>query len=128
MVIIERDVVTETPAAPPVPLAPTSFATESSKASPSRPNANLDRLVERHLLRRIIIGIAILVPIAAAAYAALVALALRHSGIPAGAPIAIGAGVGVLAAFFWGMWIGIVASVNELEDLERSTQHTKRRS
>jgi hypothetical protein len=130
MAIIERDVVAETPAAPPDSSSRPSTP-ESATARPYRPNATLDRLVERHLMRRIIIGIAIAMPIAVVAYAGIVVLALRNSDVPVGAQIATGAGVGALAALFWGMWFGIFASTKELEDHEnrqRSTQPPKRRS
>ena len=78
-----------------------------------------DLLAERHLVRRMIIGTAILVPVGAAFFALLVCLAVSRTGTAIAGPIATGAGTGALAGLFFGTWAGFVASVREFEDLER---------
>jgi hypothetical protein len=77
-----------------------------------------DHLAERHLVRRMIIGMAILIPIGAAFFASLVGVAVLTTGTAIAGPVAMGAGAGVLAGIFFGTWAGFVASVNEFEDLE----------
>ena len=82
--------------------------------------------VERNLAGRMVVGIAIAVPIVAGFYALLVALALRGSGAPIAAPLLMGAGIGVFAACFWGFWFGIAASVREIEEAEaRARRHPR---
>jgi hypothetical protein len=78
-----------------------------------------DLLAERHLVRRMIIGTAILGPAGAAFFALLVGIAVWSSGTAIAGPIAMGAGTGALAGLFFGTWAGFVASVHEFEDLER---------
>src|SRR4029078_4170378 len=77
-----------------------------------------DHLAERHLVRRMIIGMAILIPIGAVFFAFLVGVAVWSTGTAIAGPVAMGAGGGVLAGIFFGTWAGFVASVNEFEDLE----------
>jgi ribose/xylose/arabinose/galactoside ABC-type transport system permease subunit len=66
-------------------------------------------------MRRILIWTAIGVPVGATFFGLLVFVAARLSNSPACAPVAMGAVVGVLAGVFFGMWNGVVASVNETE-------------
>jgi hypothetical protein len=81
-------------------------------------------VVERNLARRMIVGIAIAVPICAGLYAAIVALALGGSDAPVVAPLLMGAGIGAFAACFWGFWFGIAATVREIEEVEaRARRH-----
>jgi hypothetical protein len=78
-----------------------------------------DLLAERHLVRRMIIGTAILVPVGAALFALLVGIAIWSTGTAIAGGVAMGAGIGALAGLFFGTWAGFVASVHEFEDLER---------
>lgn len=94
-------------------LAPTS---QGVRQSP--PPENADLLAERHLVHRMIIGIAILTPAGAALFAGLVAVAVVSTGTAMAGPLAMGAGIGALAGLFFGTWVGFVASVSEFEDLE----------
>lgn len=87
--------------------------------SQTPPLESADHAAERHLVRRMIIGVAIMVPAGAALLALVVGLAVVSTGAPIAGPIAIGAGTGVLAGIFWGMWLGFVASASEFEELER---------
>lgn len=89
---------------------------------PSRPApvaATPEVLAEEHLAHRILIATVIAVPIGAAIFAALVASAMLIAGQPAAVPAAMGAGIGVLAGSFFGMWAGFVASVRELDNVDR---------
>jgi hypothetical protein len=79
-------------------------------------------LAEQHLLRRIVIATAIAVPIGALVFALLVAGAMVIAGEPVLVAAAMGAGIGVLAGSFFGMWAGFVASVSELDAVEHHLQ------
>jgi hypothetical protein len=83
-------------------------------------------VIERNLARRMIIGIAIAVPICAGLFAMLVALALRGSGTPIAAPVLMGAGIGTFAGCFWGFWFGIAASIREMEEAEARSRRRDR--
>ena len=77
-----------------------------------------DTLAERRLVRRVLVWIGILVPIGAGFFALLIFIASRMGGVPSGAPVAMGAGIGVLSGVFFGMWAGVVASVSDIEHVE----------
>jgi predicted secreted protein len=78
-------------------------------------NERASALAERRLMRSILIWTAIGVPVGATFFGLLVFVAARLSDVPAGAPVAMGAVVGVLAGVFFGMWTGVVVSVEETE-------------
>jgi hypothetical protein len=79
-------------------------------------------LAEQHLMRRIMIATAIAVPVGALVFALLVAGAMVIAGEPVLVAAAMGAGIGVLAGSFFGMWAGFVASVRELDAVEHHLQ------
>jgi hypothetical protein len=83
-------------------------------------------VIERNLARRMIIGIAIAVPICAGLFGMLVAFALRSSDTQIVAPVLMGAGIGTFAACFWGFWFGIAASVREIEEAEARARRRHR--
>jgi hypothetical protein len=84
------------------------------------------RVAERNLARRMLIGIALAIPVGAGLYVVLVALALRGSGTPLTAALLMGAGIGTFAALFWGFWFGIAASVREIEEIEARARRRPR--
>lgn len=92
-----------------------STASMSTDRMDSLPSAGAEVLAERHLVRRVMIWMAIFVPAGAAFFALFVFVAVRTSGVPAGAPVAMETGIGVLAGVFFGMWAGAVARVEEIE-------------
>jgi hypothetical protein len=87
-------------------------------------------LAEQHLARRILLATAIAMPVGAAIFASIVAVAMLIAGQPVLIPAAMGAGIGILAGSFFGMWAGFVASVSELDrvdlHLERARSATTR--
>jgi hypothetical protein len=93
--------------------------TDADKPADADKPTDADKMAERHLVRRMIVGTAILIPIAVTFFALLVGLAVRNSGVPLAGPIATGAGIGVLAGLVSGMWAGFLASASEFEDLEQ---------
>lgn len=96
--------------------------------TPHAPGASVDGLArlsdsptllaERRLAHRIRVATAIGIPVGATVMALLVAVAMIIAGKPAIVPAEAGAGVGVLAGAFFGMWTGFVASANELDHLD----------
>lgn len=74
-----------------------------------------ERLAEKHLAHRILIASMFAVPGCAAFFALLVGAAMLLAGQAVLIPTLMGAGIGVLAGFFFGMWAGFVASVKELD-------------
>jgi hypothetical protein len=92
-----------------------STASMSADRMDSLPSAGAEVLAERHLVRRVMIWMAIFVPARAAFFALFAFVAVRTSGVPAGAPVAMEAGSGVLAGVLFGMWAGAVARVEEIE-------------
>jgi len=95
-----------------------ALASTSQEARQPLSREKADLLGEQHLVRRMIIGSAILVPVGAAFFALLVGIAVWGTGTAIAGPVAMGAGTGVLAGLFFGAWAGFVASVREFEDLE----------
>lgn len=75
-----------------------------------------------NMTRRIVIATLAAVPLCALLFAGLVALATTMAGVSVVMPIIAGAGVGMLAGLFCGMWTGVVLSVNEVEAVERHSR------
>jgi len=83
----------------------------------SETNLVLAHNSERTLVHRIIIGVAIAVPVFVGVWVGLIALAVRHAAHLAG-PIAMAVGVGVLNGLFFGTWAGFVASNDTFDELD----------
>lgn len=99
----------------------TDASITSSRVAGRRRTSSVDPpevLAEQHLMRRILIATAIAVPLGAAVLALLVAGAMVIAGQPVFIPAAMGAGIGMLAGSFFGMWAGFVASVSELDTVD----------
>jgi hypothetical protein len=95
-------------------LTPCRVASRPATTSPDTP----ETLAEHNLMRRILIATAIAMPVGAAVFALLVAGAMVIARQPVVIPAAMGAGIGVLAGSFFGMWAGFVASVSELDEVD----------
>jgi hypothetical protein len=81
-------------------------------APPSHPADDSD--IPKRALRVAVIAI----PLFIAFWVGLVALAISFTTVGYGAPLAMAAGVGVLAGLFWAGWYGFVAYAHH-EDTER---------
>ena len=77
-----------------------------------------ERLAEDHLLHRVLVAMLVSIPICVLVFVGLLDLAMAISGEPVLVPSAMGAGIGVLAGVFFGMWAGFVGSVNELDRVD----------
>jgi hypothetical protein len=74
-----------------------------------------ERLAEAHLLHRILVSMAIAIPICVVVFVGLLDAAMALAGDSVLVPSAMGAGIGVLAGAFFGVWAGFVGSVHELD-------------
>ncbi len=90
---------------------------EAAPAVPHRSSASADADFVRHMKRVLLIAIPVLV----ALWIGLIALAVTFSDVGYAAPIAMGAGVGVLAGLFWAAWYGFVAFARNEEAERRSS-------
>ena len=70
---------------------------------------------ERQLVRRMLVSMCIAIPLLVAFWVGLIAIAVSFADIGYGPPLAMGAGVGVLAGVFWGTWMGFVSYSNSTE-------------
>jgi hypothetical protein len=80
-------------------------------------NLVLAHNAEKTLVHRIIIGVAIAIPVSIGIWVGLVALAVRHTAHMSG-PIVMAVGIGVLNGVFFGTWAGFVASDNTFDELD----------
>jgi hypothetical protein len=77
-----------------------------------------ERLAEDHLLHRVAVAMVIAIPICVVVFVGLLDVAMAISGSSVLVPTAMGAGIGVLAGVFFGMWAGFVGSVRELDRVD----------
>ena len=92
--------------------------TGSKSTATALPPAAPEELAEQHLMHRILVATAIAIPVGAIVLAALVGGATAIAGQPAALSALMGAGIGVLAGVFFGVWAGFVASIRELDDAD----------
>jgi hypothetical protein len=92
--------------------------------SPSSERERVDPSLERTLraehglARGIVIGVTVAVPLCAAMWIGLVALALAGTSTGLVGPLAMGAGIGILTGVFFGTWWGFVSQTHTFEDLD----------
>ena len=73
--------------------------------------------------RRIVVVTCVAIPIFVAFWVGIIALAVSFTNAGFAAPLAMGAGVGVLAGGFWGGWYGFVA-YSRHEEAERRARRS----
>lgn len=83
-----------------------------------------DRLEETHraehdLVRWVVIGIAVAVPVCIALFMAVVGFDVSYESAALGGPLAMAAAVGTLAGLFFGAWVGFVFKGHALDELDR---------
>jgi hypothetical protein len=82
-----------------------------------------ERLAEAHLAHRILVSMAIAIPICILFFVGLLDVAMSFAGDSVLVPSAMGAGIGVLAGAFFGVWAGFVGSVAELDRSDLGHHH-----
>jgi hypothetical protein len=80
---------------------------------------------EHGLARGIVVGVAVAVPVCAALWVGLIALALAGSSTSLVGPLTMGAGFGILTGVFFGTWWGFVSVTHTFEDLERNLDDSR---
>jgi hypothetical protein len=100
-------------------------STASSK--PETADHAFEELEAEHgLVRAIIIGVLVAVPINVGVWVGLVAFAVSRSGSALGGPIAMAVGVGVLSGLFFGTWAAFVGKTHLFEEMDRTVDPGKR--
>jgi hypothetical protein len=77
--------------------------------------------LERSLAKHVIVAILVAVPVMVVFWVGLVALAVSFTSAGYAAPLAMGAGIGVLAGLFWGAWAGFTMAMPSLDEYDRDT-------
>jgi hypothetical protein len=96
---------------------PLSTALTHAEASDARVDEM--RQAEHDLVRWIIIGIAVAVPVCVALFMASIAFDMSYESAPEGGPLAMAAAVGTLAGLFFGAWAGFVFKGHTFDELDR---------
>jgi hypothetical protein len=77
------------------------------------------RQAEHDLVRWIVIGIAVAVPVCVALFMASIAFDVSYDSAALGGPLAMAAAVGTLAGLFFGAWVGFVFKGHTFDELDR---------
>ena len=93
----------------------------STALTPAESEARVEemRQAEHDLVRWIVIGIAVAVPLCVAMFMASIAFEASYESAAEGGPLAMGAAVGTLAGLFFGAWAGFVFKGHTFEELDR---------
>jgi amino acid transporter len=94
-------------------------STTLTHAEPTDPLAEETRRAEHDLVRWIVIGIAVAVPVCVVLFMASVGFDVSYESAPLGGPLAMAAAVGVLAGLFFGAWVGFVFKGHTFDELDR---------
>lgn len=100
--------------------------TASSVREQIDPALDRELRAEHGLARGIVVGVAFAVPVCAALWVGLIALALAGSSTSLVAPLAMGAGFGILSGVFFGTWWGFVSATHTFEELDRDVKAATR--
>jgi hypothetical protein len=100
-----------------MPEAPQSTAL--AHAEPTDTTFEETRRAEHDLVRWIVVGIAVAVPVCVALFMLVVGFDVNYESAPLGGPLAMAAAVGVLAGLFFGAWVGFVFKGHAFDELDR---------
>jgi hypothetical protein len=101
-------------------------ATAPSEPEPSDSDLAKELEAEHGLARAIIIGTLIATPICVVVWMGLIALAVSGTGTGLAAPLAMGAGIGVLTGALFGTWAGFVSKTHTFEEFDRQCNARRR--
>jgi hypothetical protein len=77
--------------------------------------------IERSLAKHVILAMLVAIPVMVVFWMGLIALAVSFTSAGYAAPLAMGAGIGVLAGVFWGAWAGFTMGMPALDENDRDT-------
>jgi fatty acid desaturase len=100
-----------------MPEAPQSTAL--AHAEPTDTTFEETRRAEHDLVRWIVVGIAVAVPVCVALFMLVIWFDVSYESVPLGGPLAMAAAVGVLAGLFFGAWVGFVFKGHAFDELDR---------
>jgi hypothetical protein len=94
---------------------------DTASAGPDTARRGLEETLraEHGLARGIVIGVAVAVPLCAALWIGVIALAVEGTGSITFGLLAMAAGLGIVTGVFFGSWAGFVAKTHTFEDLDR---------
>jgi H+/Cl- antiporter ClcA len=96
-----------------------SLSTALTHAETSDARVEEMRQAEHDLVRWIVIGIAVAVPVCVALFMASIAFDVSYESGAEGGPLAMAAAVGTLAGLFFGAWAGFVFKGHTFDELDR---------
>ena len=94
-------------------------STTLAHAESTDPLVEETRRAERDLVRWIVIGIAVAVPVCVILFMAAIGFDVSYESAPLGGPLAMAAAVGVLAGLFFGAWVAFVFKGHAFDELDR---------
>jgi hypothetical protein len=94
-------------------------STTLAAAEPTDPLAEETRRAEHDLVRWIVLGIAVAVPLCVVLFMASIWFDVSYESAPLGGPLAMAAAVGVLAGLFFGAWVAFVFKGHAFDELDR---------
>jgi amino acid transporter len=104
------------------------LSTALTHAEPTDARLEETRRAEHDLVRSIVIGIAVAVPICVALFMAAIGFDVSYESAALGGPLAMAAAVGTLAGLFFGSWAGFVFKSHTFDELDRKANLRKRPS
>ena len=96
-----------------------SQSTALAHAEPTDPFVEETRRAEHDLVRWIVLGIAVAVPVCVGMFMASIWFDVSYESAPLGGPLAMAAAVGVLAGLFFGAWVAFVFKGHTFDELDR---------
>jgi len=102
-------------------------STVLAQAEPVDPLVEETRRAEHDLVRWIVIGIAVMVPVCVVLFMASIWFDVSYESVPVGGPLAMGAAVGVLAGLFFGAWVAFVFKGHAFDELDRKASMREER-
>jgi hypothetical protein len=100
-------------------MAEAPHSTALTHAEPTDPWIEETRRAEHDLVRWIVLGIAVAVPVCIALFMAAIGFDVSYESDPLGGPLAMAAAVGVLAGLFFGAWVAFVFKGHAFDELDR---------
>ena len=98
-------------------------STALTHAEPTDPLIEETRRAEHDLVRWIVLGIALAIPVCVALFMAAIGFDVSYESAPRGGPLAMAAAVGVLAGLFFGTWVAFVFKGHAFDELDRRANH-----
>ncbi len=100
-------------------MAESPQSTALAHAEPTDSTFEETRRAEQDLVRWIVGGIAVAVPVCVVLFMLAVGFDVSYESAALGGPLAMAAAVGILAGLFFGAWVGFVFKGHAFDELDR---------